>query len=69
MRKKDLWIIFGAVCAALALMLTQLGGRAVTTGSWGLSFQHQGHGLFHPERLRTAHGQLIAQIRSKIQQS
>ena len=42
MRKKDLWIIFGAVCAALALMLTQLGDRAVTTGSWGLSFQNPG---------------------------
>lgn len=42
MRKKDLWIIFGAVCAALALMLTQLGGRAITTGNWGLSFQQPG---------------------------
>ncbi len=42
MRKKDLWIIFGAVCAALALMLTQLRGGAITTGNWGLSFQTPG---------------------------
>ena len=41
MRKKDLWIIFGAVAAALILVLTQL-PRSVETAAWGLSFQTQG---------------------------
>ena len=41
MRKKDLFIIIGAVCAALLLALTQL-GSAVETASWGLSFRQEG---------------------------
>ena len=42
MRKKDLWIIFGAIVAALVLTLTQFTYQAVETGSWGLSFQKAG---------------------------
>lgn len=42
MNKKDLWILFGAICAAVILALTQFFGSAVTTGAWGLSFQQQG---------------------------
>ena len=42
MRKKDLWIIFGAVCAAVVLALTQLFGGTIPTGAWGLSFQQEG---------------------------
>ncbi len=42
MRKKDLWILFGAIFAALALALVQFGRSAITTGSWGLSFQQAG---------------------------
>lgn len=42
MRKKDLWIIFGALCAAVILALTQFGRSAIATGSWGLSFQQEG---------------------------
>ena len=42
MRKKDLWIIFGAVCAAVVLAMTQLFGGAIPTGAWGLSFQQEG---------------------------
>ena len=41
MRKKDLFIIIGAVCAALLLALTQLGG-VVATANWGLSFRQEG---------------------------
>jgi len=41
MRKKDLFIIIGAVCIALLLALTQLGG-AVETANWGLSFRQEG---------------------------
>ena len=42
MRKKDLLIIIGALCAALVLMFTQFDYGAVTTGSWGLSFRQEG---------------------------
>ena len=42
MRKKDLWIIFGAICAAVILALAQFAGSAIPTGAWGLSFQQEG---------------------------
>ena len=42
MRKKDLWIIFGAICAALVLALAQFAGFAIPTAAWGLSFQAEG---------------------------
>ena len=42
MRKRDLWIIFGAVAAALILGITQFWGGAIQTGAWGLSFQTEG---------------------------
>ena len=42
MRKKDLLIIIGALCAALVLMFTQFDYGAVTTGAWGLSFRQEG---------------------------
>ena len=42
MRKRDLWIIFGAVAAALILGITQFWGGAVETGAWGLSFRTEG---------------------------
>ena len=43
MRKKDLWILLGAICAAVVLALTQFLGSAITTGAWGLSFQQEGN--------------------------
>ena len=42
MRKKDLWILFGAMVAALLLALTQFAHSAITTGAWGLSFSQEG---------------------------
>ncbi len=42
MRKKDLWILFGALCAAIILALTQFLGSSIATGAWGLSFQQEG---------------------------
>lgn len=42
MRKRDLWIIFGAVAAAFILGITQFWGSAVETGAWGLSFRTEG---------------------------
>jgi len=42
MRKKDLWILGAAVCAALLMVAGQLIGRTVETGAWGLSFRQAG---------------------------
>ena len=42
MRKRDLYIIFGAVAAALILGITQFWGSAVETVAWGLSFRTEG---------------------------
>ena len=55
MRKKDLWIILGAICAAIILALTQFTSSAITTGSWGLSFQREGQppvGSATPDQLK-----------------
>ena len=42
MRKKDLWILLGALCAAAILVISQFTGSAIQTGSWGLSFRQEG---------------------------
>ncbi len=42
MRKRDLWILFGAIAVALVLSLTQFVHSAVSTGAWGLSFPQAG---------------------------
>ncbi len=39
MRKRDLIIIFGAVAAALVLVVSQFFFSSVETGAWGLSFR------------------------------
>ena len=42
MQKKDLWILVGAICAALIIALTQFFRSSVPTGAWGLSFSQAG---------------------------
>ena len=42
MRKRDLWIVAGALVCALVTGAVILSTAAVETGSWGLSFQTQG---------------------------
>ena len=42
MQKRDLWIIFGALCAAILLAVSQFFTGTVTAGAWGLSFQKEG---------------------------
>lgn len=42
MRKRDLWIIFGAVAAAILLGVTQFWGGVAETAAWGLSFPVEG---------------------------
>ena len=42
MQKKDLWILLGAICAALVLAISQFVSSAVTAGAWGLSFSQEG---------------------------
>ena len=42
MRKRDLWIIFGAVAVAIVLGISQFWGGVIQTGAWGLSFRTEG---------------------------
>ena len=42
MRKKDLWIVAAALCAAVALVISQFITKSAPTGAWGLSFQQEG---------------------------
>ena len=42
MRKKDLWLIFAAICAAVALVIAQFSTKSMETGAWGLSFPGEG---------------------------
>lgn len=39
MRKRDLFLILGAVVAVFALVLSQFSHRVLQTGAWGLSFR------------------------------
>ncbi len=42
MRKRDLWLLAGAVGLALILALSTLKNSTLPAGSWGLSFQKEG---------------------------
>lgn len=42
MLKRDIWIIAGAIVAAVAITLNILGAQTLPTGSWGLSFTTEG---------------------------
>ena len=42
MRKRDIYVLLGALLAALALTLGILRDSALETGSWGLSFRQEG---------------------------
>ena len=42
MRKRDLWILIGALCVALVLGICVMGQSVQETGSWGLSFRTEG---------------------------
>ena len=42
MRKRDIWIFFGAICLAVVASLHILLSNIMSTGSWGLSFRTEG---------------------------
>ncbi len=42
MRKRDLWILIGALCVALVMGIYIMGQSVQETGSWGLSFRGEG---------------------------
>ena len=52
MRKKDLWIALGAVCAAAILAVSQFWNLTLETGAWGLSFQVEGQAPVAPAENR-----------------
>ena len=69
MRKRDLWIIFGAVAAALILGITQFWGGAIQTGAWGLSFQTEGKppvATVEAARLKTYDAAYIGDTSEKV---
>ena len=49
MRKKDIYLLAGAVCAALMLALTQFFSSAISTGAWGLSYRQPGQTPVGPD--------------------
>ena len=42
MRKRDIWIIIGALCAALGFAIHLMVNNVMSTGAWGLSFRQEG---------------------------
>ena len=42
MRKRDLFILAGAVCVAVGVAAMVFAGSVLPTGSWGLSFRSEG---------------------------
>ena len=69
MRKKDLWILFGAICAAAVLALSQFLGSAVSTGSWGLNFRQEGQppvGTAGADQLKTYDAAYIGDTTQKV---
>jgi len=42
MRKRDIWILLGAMGMAAAVAVGVFCGSVMETGSWGLSFQQEG---------------------------
>ena len=42
MRKRDLWILIGALCAALGFGIHLMLTNVMSTGAWGLSFRQEG---------------------------
>ena len=42
MRKRDLIILLAALAAAIAVTISIFSGKALQTGSWGLSFRQEG---------------------------
>lgn len=56
MRRRDIWIPVLAVLAAVLLTLGLLTGKAVETGSWGLSFPAEGQPPRGPADQRTLSG-------------
>ena len=42
MRKRDIWIGAGAVVLAIVLSVISIWPKAITTGSWGLSYPDPG---------------------------
>ena len=69
MRKKDLWIVVGAVCTAVLLAAVQFMGQTITTGAWGLSFREPGQspqGPASPEQLRKYDAAFLGDTSQKV---
>ncbi len=69
MRKKDLWIAAGAICAAVIMALSQFLSDTIPTGAWGLSFQQEGKSPIGPasvQELKKYDGAYIGKPDEKV---
>ena len=69
MRKKDILVLLGALCAAVALVITQMSGGVLQTGAWGLSFQQQGQPPVGPagnQQLKAYDGAYLGDTSRKV---
>ncbi len=69
MRKKDIFVLLGALCAAIALTVSQFTGNVLETASWGLSFPTEGqmpHGPASIQALAKYDAAYVGNTREKV---
>ena len=69
MRKKDFWLIIGAILAALILSIGQFASEVITTGAWGLSFKASGQAPVGPssvEKLKEYDSAYVGSSEDKV---
>ena len=69
MAKRDLWILWAAIAAAVVLVVSQFVGGTVETGAWGLSFRQEGAAPVAPsskEALKKVDAAYIGDMSEKV---
>ena len=69
MAKRDLWILWAAIAAAVVLVVSQFMGGTVETGAWGLSFRQEGAAPVAPsskEALKKVDAAYIGDMSEKV---
>ena len=69
MNKRDLWILWVAIAAAVVLVVSQFVGGTVETGAWGLSFRQEGAAPVAPsskEALKKVDAAYIGDMSEKV---
>ena len=69
MRKRDLWILIGAIAVAIGVAVMVFAGSVMSTGSWGLSFRTEGSapiGSAGVDQLRTYDAVYLGDTTQKV---